>query len=97
MHGDLYAHNTLIDQDGNALFGDFGAASFYSIADKRIASALERLEVCAFGHLLDDLLGLCKHPGIEKLALLRDAATKPDVLSRPDFRELYDELGKLGV
>ena len=97
LHGDLYAHNTLIDQDGNALFGDFGAASFYSIADKRIASALERLEVSAFGHLLDDLLGLCKHPGIEKLALLRDAATKPDVLSRPDFRELYDELGKLGV
>ena len=29
MHGDLYAHNTLIDKDANSLMGDFGAASFY--------------------------------------------------------------------
>jgi hypothetical protein len=29
MHSDMYAHNTLIDNDANTLFGDFGAACFY--------------------------------------------------------------------
>jgi hypothetical protein len=28
-HGDLYAHNTLFDQDANIIFGDFGAATMY--------------------------------------------------------------------
>ncbi len=96
IHGDLYAHNTLIDMESNTIFGDFGAASFYNTSDMQFAPALERIEVSAFGYLLDDLLGVCDNTGFEKLALLRDAATSPDVLSRPDFRELCEELGKLG-
>jgi len=97
IHGDLYAHNTLIDPQGNTIFGDFGAASFYDVSDTLSAPALERLEVSAFGHLLDDLLGLCRQSGLEKLARLRDAATAPDVLSRPGFRELHSELVKFAV
>jgi len=30
MHGDLYAHNTLIDENANTIFGDFGAATNYN-------------------------------------------------------------------
>lgn len=59
MHSDLYAHNILVNGAGHSLLGDFGAASFYdlsSCADQ----AIERLEVRAFGCLLEDLLDRCK-------------------------------------
>jgi hypothetical protein len=56
MHGDLYAHNTLLGPDGHALIGDFGAASFVDVADRKTAEALERLEVRAYGCLLEELL-----------------------------------------
>ncbi len=96
MHSDLYAHNTLIDDDGNALFGDFGAACFYNTADTTIAFALERIEVSAYGHLLDDLLFLCnevkEHQTLMKLYKLRDACINPDVECRPCFQYLKDEL-----
>jgi hypothetical protein len=99
MHGDLYAHNTLVDEQGNTLLGDFGAASFYDTSDKKVACALERIEVSAFGYLLDDLLRLCNetyaHPVVAKLQALRDAAIAPQVLSRPDFYCLNSELTKL--
>lgn len=99
IHGDLYAHNTLIDNEANALFGDFGAASFYDTSDIKIAGALERLEVSAFGHLLDDLLSLsnepCSHAIAGQLEKLRDACTAPYVLGRPGFKELVGELEQL--
>ena len=58
MHGDLYAHNILIDEAGESLLGDFGAASFYD-ANRAMGQPLERLEVRAFGCLLEDLLDRC--------------------------------------
>ncbi|NDC41745.1 MAG: hypothetical protein EBZ77_09380 [Chitinophagia bacterium] len=98
-HGDLYAHNTLVDDEGNTLFGDFGAATFYDRANTSLAAALERLEVCAFGHLIDDLLQICvpdnNHHTRHNLTRLRDAATQPNVLSRPDFAQLHEELMEL--
>lgn len=54
MHGDLYAHNILHAGQGQAVIGDFGAASFHSNAAQ--ADALERLEVRAFACLLEELL-----------------------------------------
>jgi serine/threonine protein kinase len=98
MHSDMYAHNILIDDEANTLFGDFGAACFY---DKKYiiqATLLERLEVRAFGCLLDDLLNLSSEQSNETLAklnVIRDACMVRDVLSRPDFRYLNDELLKL--
>ena len=95
MHGDLYAHNILVDDVGHALLTDFGAATFkeeeeaFSTGTASLGSALdstgtssgqgagmdedmtkeqreeqeahqgqllERIEVRAFGCLLDDLL-----------------------------------------
>jgi hypothetical protein len=97
IHGDLYAHNTLIDDEGNTLFGDFGAASFYDRSDPETANALERIEVSAFGHLLDDLLGLCKYTDEDllRLAALRDSCTVPEVSARPDFQYLAAELSRV--
>ncbi|MTV37997.1 leucine-rich repeat-containing protein kinase family protein [Duganella radicis] len=58
MHGDLYGHNVLHDDHGHTLLGDFGAASFYDPAGPH-ASALQTLEVRAFGKLLEELLDRC--------------------------------------
>ncbi len=55
VHGDLYAHNTLVNSDGNALLGDFGAASFYDLKSEN-AAQIERIEVRAFGCMVEDLL-----------------------------------------
>ncbi|NET53970.1 MAG: protein kinase, partial [Merismopedia sp. SIO2A8] len=56
MHGDLYAHNILVNEKGNSILGDFGAASFYDRTDTAMAQQMERLEMRAFGCLLEDLL-----------------------------------------
>lgn len=55
MHGDLYGHNILV-HGGHALLGDFGAASFNPGHDAAQAHSLQRLEVRAFGYLLQELL-----------------------------------------
>ncbi len=58
LHGDLYAHNLLVDPAGHTLLGDFGAASFF---DPQSSSgiALQQLEAKAFACLLEELLVRC--------------------------------------
>jgi hypothetical protein len=58
-HGDFYAHNILCKADGRALLGDFGAASFFATDDATLAKGLQRIEVRAFGYLLQELLERC--------------------------------------
>ena len=88
MHGDLYAHNILINrQDQHCYFGDFGAASFY---DKR-ETLYEKVEVRAFGCLLDDLLEHCSDKSREEYIYLERLAGEcmaEDVEKRPLFREI---------
>ncbi len=55
MHGDLYAHNTLYNKDANTIFGDFGAATIYEVSNKN-ASLFEKIDVRAFGCMIEDLL-----------------------------------------
>ena len=55
LHGDLYGHNILV-HGAHALLGDFGAASFKPKGNAAQASQLQRLEVRAFGYLLQELL-----------------------------------------
>lgn len=62
MHGDLYGHNILHDGEGRALLGDFGAASFYSLADEALALGVQRIELRAFGCLLEELAARCAWP-----------------------------------
>jgi hypothetical protein len=58
-HGDLYAHNTLIDDEANIIFGDFGAASQYHMltnAQQKKIKTIERRALCYF---IEDLLSIC--------------------------------------
>ncbi len=58
-HGDLYAHNILVDGQGHALLGDFGAASFLPLDDAARRAALQRIDERALAVLMDELAALC--------------------------------------
>ncbi len=93
MHGDLYAHNILHDDEGNALLGDFGAASFHSPEDSRQAQALQRVEVRAFACLLEELLQHCDTTGtagtrLEMLWSLQQRCAHEESGTRPLFAEI---------
>ena len=97
MHGDLYAHNTMINPVGNALLGDFGAATCYD-KDSELAHLLERLDVRAFGCLLDDLLERVeeKHSDVyQELTILKEKCFDESVAKRPSFDFIYSQLERL--
>ena len=87
MHGDLYAHNILVAPGREPVIGDFGAASAFG----NPGDALQRLEVRAFGCLLEELIVRCDAPppGLSDLA----AACLDEVPShRPLFKEIETRL-----
>lgn len=93
MHGDLYAHNILHCGKGRALLGDFGAASFYAVDDPELGAALERLEVRAYGCLLEELIERCDGLEVEpaiaaQLVELKVRCLSEDVGVRPLFDEI---------
>jgi hypothetical protein len=97
MHGDLYAHNILYGGQGRALLGDFGAASFYALGDRNMGLALERLEVRAYGCLLEELLERCDWPDAQAntralLVELKDNCLSEAIDSRPSFDEITARL-----
>lgn len=69
MHGDFYAHNTLMDNEMNPLFGDFGAALLFDTTNLALKTNIEKLEVRAFGSFIDDVLTCV--PDIEHQLLLK--------------------------
>lgn len=94
MHGDLYAHNILRNDDGRALLGDFGAASFFAPADQPRARALQRIEVRAFSCLLAELLQRCTETGdrLSSLTVLQARCAQGNVSARPLFAEILQLL-----
>jgi len=92
-HGDLYAHNILHLADGTALLGDFGAASPVDRGDAVQAQALERIEVRAFGCLLEELLARCQ-PAVdaEKMAKMLADLQRRCVDAIPEQRPLFAEV-----
>lgn len=89
-HGDLYAHNILIDQEANSLLGDFGAASIYDGMMIKYSAALERIEVRAFGCLLEDLINHVDVKNnrslfMDSLVQLQHDCMQETVALRPDF------------
>lgn len=95
LHGDFYAHNLQCDTDGDCLLGDMGAASFLP-ADTARAEALQRLEVRAFGCLLEELLQHVDHTFDATMRLawteLRDDCLQEVVGARPLFAETVARL-----
>ncbi|KAJ3354016.1 hypothetical protein HDU83_006032 [Entophlyctis luteolus] len=93
-HGDLYAHNILVNSDGLALLGDFGAACLYEKGSAESAALWERLEVLAFAHLIEDLVNLVDSQESSQAAFLllkkihADCAN-PSVGDRPSFQEIF--------
>ncbi|RDL43305.1 protein kinase [Marinomonas piezotolerans] len=57
-HGDLYAHNVLINADGHILFGDFGAASKYHNLNAEQKAGIRAIERRALAYFEEDILGL---------------------------------------
>ncbi|HHQ4645068.1 TPA: leucine-rich repeat-containing protein kinase family protein [Aeromonas veronii] len=98
MHGDLYGHNILFtrrpDAPAHALLGDFGAASLYDRCDRERAVGLERLEVRAFGCLLEELLAHCDTQGsqLDGLHQLKAACLSELPAERPDFAYIERQL-----
>lgn len=98
MHGDLYGHNILFargsDAPARALLGDFGAASLYGRSDCERALGLERLEVRAFGCLLEELLAHCdtQDSPLDGLHQLKAACLSELPADRPDFAYIERQL-----
>lgn len=85
MHGDLYAHNILINEDNHCYLGDFGASSFYENTN------YEKIEVRAFGCLIDDLLNICsnkENPYFKNLTSISQICMQENVKARPLFKEI---------
>ncbi len=97
LHGDLYAHNILRDDDGDCLLGDFGAASFLPRHALQ-AEAMQRIEVRAFACLLEELLDRCETTDaalVQTLRALQQRCQAADVHSRPLFADIHRELTEL--
>jgi hypothetical protein len=97
VHGDLYAHNILAAPAGDALLGDFGAASFFDAAGSS-ATALQQVEARAFGCLLEELLAHCPAADAAARAVLSDLqrrCTQPVVAARPLLAEIAQMLAGL--
>ncbi|MFT7389077.1 MAG: tRNA A-37 threonylcarbamoyl transferase component Bud32 [Candidatus Endobugula sp.] len=58
-HGDLYAHNTLFDQDANIIFGDFGAATMYHMLNDEQQNNIMKIEQRALDCFIEDLWSVC--------------------------------------
>lgn len=95
-HGDLYAHNILVNKQAECLLGDFGAASYYDV-DSAQAVNIECIEVRAFSCLIEDVLNLVKENEMNdhqrKLWMeLISECRCVDVKSRPRFSEILRKI-----
>ena len=93
MHGDLYAHNILWDEQTESLLGDFGAASFLPPHNKQLAENIQRIEVRAFACLLEELLNHCDVLQAEQekfniLLTLQKRCAHLQIDTRPLFGEI---------
>lgn len=99
MHGDFYAHNIMIDKEANNILGDFGGASYYEPKEVKVRNALERLEVRAFGCLIEEMLILSKDDEKqlqrEKLTHLKERCLTHVNHQRPLFKEIHYDLNSI--
>jgi hypothetical protein len=88
MHGDLYAHNILYDIYGTSFLGDFGAATYYN-SSKLNATKMERLDVRAFGCLMEEVVERTVNlSNDEKWKEIIQLCLDEELIKRPSFIEL---------
>jgi hypothetical protein len=100
MHGDLYAHNILHDGEGHALLGDFGAASFYAPHGATLEPLLQRVEVRAFGCLLEELIErtdtqTSTEGVMAQFESLKAECLVDEVSTRPAFQDIVRKLFRM--
>ena len=102
MHGDLYAHNILIDPvHGQARLGDFGAATRLPSDQPELCRRLLALEVRAFGCLLEELAHHTavqdSRPGTQALHALAQACLCPTPGARPTLADMALQCQRLSA
>jgi hypothetical protein len=100
MHGDLYAHNILIDPvHGQAQLGDFGAATRLPGDQPEICQRLLALEVRAMGCLLEELADVANtgtaQPSLQPLQALARSCMSEQPRQRPTMNALAQALQTL--
>ena len=104
MHGDLYAHNILIDPvHGHARLGDFGAATRLPMDQPDLRQRLQAIEVRAFGCLLQELADhttatvpvAMPEATSEALQALAHACLSPVPSERPGMSDVAAQCGAL--
>jgi hypothetical protein len=96
-HGDIYAHNTMINEQYNVLFGDFGAATNLAMLSEHQQQQIQLIEVRAFGCLIEDLLSTINTTDKQselfgKISDIAQNAMQPEPSLRPSFNDLLKEL-----
>lgn len=95
-HGDLYAHNTMINNHDSMLFGDFGASSNLNALPQLQKEAVESIEIRAFACFLEDML---KQRIVDEdiallkqLTQLKETCLQSNHIFRPRFSEITAKL-----
>ena len=99
-HGDIYAHNTMINEHYDVLFGDFGAATNLAMLSEYQQQQIQLIEVRAFGCLIEDLLSTVSAAVKQdelfgKMSDIATRSTNSVIASRPSFKALSTLLNEL--
>lgn len=98
MHGDLYAHNILIDpMHGQARLGDFGAATRLPGHAPELRRRLLALEVRAMGCLLEELAAHTPAPTSQAVHRLAQTCLSPVPGDRPSMAEVAAQCQSLAA
>jgi hypothetical protein len=88
-----------VNQEAFPLLSDFGAANFYDRKDIQVSKAIERMEVRAFGCLIDDLISRIdveeQTTTQNALNRLKTSCMQESVQERPTLSEVIEELNRL--
>lgn len=100
MHGDLYAHNILMDAEYNTLLSDFGAGWVYRALHSTNLLPLQQIEMRAYGCILEELLTYVDVRANEAeakamLDLLKSRCLQESVSQRPLFKDVLVEIEKI--
>ena len=97
-HGDFYAHNVLWNGIDSCVIGDLGAASFIPPS---LALPMERIEVRAFGCLLEELFSRTEWArantgAATAMSMLLKECLHLEPAQRPSFNAILDRLAAIG-